>query len=119
MVDGLAFGALPEIAEKEAGRLRLVALVHHPLAEETGLSAAASEALFRSERRALATTRGVIATSRTTARRLVEAYGVLPDRLAVAQPGSDRAAAGPISARAPDEPVRLLVDRHADSPQGS
>ena len=98
LVDGLAFGALPEMAEKEAGRLRLVALVHHPLAEETGLSAAASEALFHSERRALAMTRGVIATSSTTAKRLIERYGVMPERLAVARPGSDRASAGPISA---------------------
>ena len=108
LVDGLAFGALPKIAEKEAGRLRLVALVHHPLAEETGLSAAASDSLFRSERRALAGTRGVIATSGTTARRLIESYDVLPERIAVAQPGSDRATTGPISARGPDEPVRLL-----------
>src|SRR6185369_9578134 len=108
LVDGLAFGALPEVAEKEAGRLCLVALVHHPLAEETGLSAAASDALLRSERRALAGTRGVIATSSTTARRLIEAYDVLPERLAVARPGSDRAGPGAISRRAPDDPVRLL-----------
>jgi len=108
LVDGLAFGALPKVAEKEAGRLRLVALVHHPLAEETGLSAAASDALLRSERRALAGTRGVVATSGTTARRLTEAYDVLPERLAVARPGSDRAGPGAISRRAPDDPVRLL-----------
>jgi glycosyltransferase involved in cell wall biosynthesis len=108
LVDGLAFGALPEVAEKEAGRLRLVALIHHPLAEETGLSGAASDALFRSERRALAMTRGVIATSNTTAKRLIDGYGVLPERLAVAQPGSDPASAGPTPKRGQDEPVRLL-----------
>ena len=108
LVDGLAFGALPELAEKEGGRLRLVALVHHPLAEETGLSAAASDALFRSERRALAKARGVIATSGTTAKRLIERYGVVPERLAVARPGSDPASAGPVSIHVPGEPVRLL-----------
>jgi glycosyltransferase involved in cell wall biosynthesis len=108
LVDGLAFGALPEIAEKEAGRLRLVALVHHPLAEETGLGAAASEALLHSERRALAMIRGAIATSSTTAQRLIERYGVAPERLAVARPGNDHASGGPISMREPHEPVRLL-----------
>jgi glycosyltransferase involved in cell wall biosynthesis len=91
LVDGLAFGALPEIAETEAGRLHLMTLVHHPLAEETGLSAATSDGLFHSERRALAMTTGIIATSSTTAQRLIERYGVTPERLAVARPGSDPA----------------------------
>ncbi|MFI5017905.1 MAG: glycosyltransferase family 4 protein [Dongiales bacterium] len=108
LVDGLAFGALPEIAETEAGRLRLVALVHHPLAEETGLSAAAADALFRSERRALATTRGIIATSSTTAQRLIERYGVAPARLAVARPGSDPASLPPAVAPGQGHIVNLL-----------
>jgi glycosyltransferase involved in cell wall biosynthesis len=107
LADGLAFGALPEIAAAEGERLRLVALVHHPLADETGLGAAAAAALRESERRALAATRGVIATSATTARRLVEAYGVAPERVAIARPGSDPA---PIPERrsSPGEPVNLL-----------
>ena len=108
LVDGLAFGALPEIAETEAGRLRLVALVHHPLAEETGLSAAAADALFHSERRALAMTRGIIATSSTTAQRLIERYGVAPERLAVARPGSDPASLPPAVAPGQGHIVNLL-----------
>jgi glycosyltransferase involved in cell wall biosynthesis len=90
LVDGLAFGALPEIAAAEGQRLRLVALVHHPLAEETGLEPARAAALRRSEADALAGARRIVATSGSTARALA-AYGVPRERIAVVEPGTDPA----------------------------
>ena len=45
VIDGLALGVLPETASRLAGRNPLLALVHHPLALEWGLSAAQAEAL--------------------------------------------------------------------------
>src|SRR5205814_173841 len=45
VVDGLALGVLPETASEIAGRNPLLALVHHPLALERGLSLAQAEAL--------------------------------------------------------------------------
>ena len=90
LVDGLALGAMPEIAAAEAGRLRLVALVHHPLAAETGLSPARAEALRNSETRALAAAARVIATSEATAGALA-AHGVERARIDVVAPGTDPA----------------------------
>jgi glycosyltransferase involved in cell wall biosynthesis len=90
LIDGLAFGALPGEAAREAARLRLVALVHHPLALETGLDRVQAAALEESERRALASARRVVVTSRATADGLV-GYGVSLDRITVVEPGTDRA----------------------------
>lgn len=92
LVDGLALGAMPDVA-RAAGDRPLIGLVHHPLALETGLSAAAAEALRASERRALAGARAVIATSRATAATLAADYRVPADRLYVAPPGTDPAPA--------------------------
>jgi len=90
MIDGLAFGAMPEEAEREGARLRLVALVHHPLARETGIAADRAAALELSERRALACARHVIVTGRATVTAL-QPYGVSADRITVVEPGTDAA----------------------------
>jgi glycosyltransferase involved in cell wall biosynthesis len=105
VVDGLAFGVLPEAAKVLHAQYPLVALVHHPLALETGLAAADVAAMRASERKALAATQAVIATSDTTARLLVADYGVPMGRIVVAPPGTDRVAARAIRAGGT---VRLL-----------
>jgi glycosyltransferase involved in cell wall biosynthesis len=89
VVDGLALGALPEAAAQLAGRNPLLALVHHPLALEHGLSVEQAETLRRSERAALAAVQGVVVTSAATALMVASDYGVPPARIVVAQPGSD------------------------------
>jgi glycosyltransferase involved in cell wall biosynthesis len=95
VIDGLAFGVMAQEAQALASECRLVALVHHPLALETGLSADESAALRDSERAALACARHVIATSASTARLLAADYGVAAERLSIVQPGTDRVAARP------------------------
>ena len=89
VVDGLALGALPEVAQALRDTHRLIALVHHPLALETGLSAKESTALRASEQAALACTRHVVATSTTTMRILAEDFRVPSARLSVIEPGTD------------------------------
>lgn len=91
LVDGLALGALPEptLAEIAAP---LAVLLHHPLALETGLSAAEADRLRATEHAALARTRAVIVPSRTTADLVTRMFGVDPARITVARPGLDQAA---------------------------
>jgi glycosyltransferase involved in cell wall biosynthesis len=105
IVDGLALGALPDEAEKIAQRTPLIALVHHPLALETGLSRAEVDKLFESERAALAAAHTVIVTSPYTSERLSEDYDVPPESITVAPPGTDR---GTPAKGSTDGIVRLL-----------
>jgi glycosyltransferase involved in cell wall biosynthesis len=90
LMDGLALGGMPGLVADEASRLRLIALIHHPLAEETGLAPARAAALASAERRALAAMQRVVATSQTTADALAS-YGVCAERVAVVEPGTDPA----------------------------
>jgi glycosyltransferase involved in cell wall biosynthesis len=88
LIDGLAFGAFTPAVLAQSD-LDSVALVHHPLARETGLTPEAIAAFTLSERAALSTARAVIATSPHTADVLAADYGVSTARLFVAPPGSD------------------------------
>jgi glycosyltransferase involved in cell wall biosynthesis len=105
VVDGLALGVLPEAALQLAGRNPLLALVHHPLALEWGLSPAQAEALRASERTALAAVKGVVVTSAATAKLVASDYGVPAERITIARPGSDPA---PLARGGQDGVVRLL-----------
>jgi glycosyltransferase involved in cell wall biosynthesis len=89
VVDGLALGVLPEVAALR-GRNPLIGLVHHPLALETGLAPEEAERFRASERAALASMQAIIVTSPAIARVLVADYGVSPDALSIAPPGSER-----------------------------
>ncbi|BCB18735.1 glycosyltransferase family 4 protein [Bosea sp. ANAM02] len=90
LIDGLAYGAFPEaLAARFADRI--VALVHHPLALETGHSPEMTEALCRSETLALRHARAIAVTSLATRHILEAEFGVPTDKIAVAIPGTDPA----------------------------
>jgi len=105
VLDGLAMSPLPEPLRAHRDRLRLTALIHLPLADETGLEEAERARLARLERESLAQCAGAVVTSAFTARRL-GAYGVTASPVRVVLPGTDPASAavGP----GPGEPPRLL-----------
>ena len=92
VIDGLAFGVLPDAAAVLSRTHRLIALVHHPLALESGLTSAEASALRLSERTALAQARHVVTTTRTLVRTLTADYDVPLAKLSTAPPGSDKVA---------------------------
>ena len=104
LIDGLAYGAM---GFDLINRIRqpVVALCHHPLALEAGLDEARRAQLHMLERNALARARHVIVTSPMTARILAEDFGVAPDSIMVAEPGTDRAA----RAKGTGTPAHLLA----------
>jgi glycosyltransferase involved in cell wall biosynthesis len=104
MIDGLAYGAMPAavIARTHAP---IVALVHHPLCLEAGLTKARQDALHLLEKEALALAKRVVVTSRITARTLVADFGVPREKITIAEPGTDPA---PRAKGSSGGPIQLL-----------
>lgn len=79
LIDGLIGSAVPQVLSLEAGRLRIVVLVHMPFDDSR-------------EAAALAAATAILTTSDWTRRRLLERYPLAPGRVHVAEPGVDPAA---------------------------
>lgn len=108
VVDGLAGGAHPDVLARAAAQRPVVALVHHPLGDETGTPDTHRAQLLRAEVEGLAAVAGVVVTSPFTARRLGE-LGVAPAKVRVVIPGTETAPAGAAEAdRCDDGPPLLL-----------
>jgi glycosyltransferase involved in cell wall biosynthesis len=90
IADGLAFGVMDNIARQEATRLNIIALCHHPLALETGISVEQARQLQASEAIALAAARAVIVTSAATAQLLIQHFSVSAEKISLACPGTYR-----------------------------
>jgi glycosyltransferase involved in cell wall biosynthesis len=107
MIDGLASGVLPEVTEEETARLRLVALVHHPLALESGLPKDVAQRFLISERRTLKHVRAIVVTSEVTAATLLSDFGVAAGTITVATPGIEKR--GPLRTRIVNAAPQLLA----------
>ncbi len=86
LLDGLIASAAPDVLVPEAGRLRLVVLVHAPLGHR-----APDDDTVQRERSTLTAAAAVITTSAWARRRLIELYELPAPRVHVAQPGVDPA----------------------------
>jgi glycosyltransferase involved in cell wall biosynthesis len=94
VVDGLAFGVLPQAVAAVRDRLDLVALVHHPLCKESGLCPDVAGPMEASEKAALEHAAQVIVTSPATAEQVGTLFGISGKQLAIVLPGTDPAPAG-------------------------
>jgi glycosyltransferase involved in cell wall biosynthesis len=106
VIDGLALPGAETCLADAASRLRLVGFIHHPLALETGLTAAEQAHYADLEARLLPLLRGAICPSADTARALA-GYGLLPERIAIVPPGTVKPTT-PAPLRSAGGRVRLL-----------
>nr|WP_247740516.1 MULTISPECIES: glycosyltransferase family 4 protein [unclassified Paracoccus (in: a-proteobacteria)] len=89
ILDGLVSGAI-DPSGLATVRAPVIAMVHHPLAEESGLSAARRAQLLQTERENLRLSRHVLVPSPHTRRILIDRYDVPPAKITVARPGVDK-----------------------------
>lgn len=103
ILDGLVFGAI-DTAGLAQVRAPVVAMVHHPLALESGLDPARRDHLFRTEYDNLRLARHVLVPSPHTRRILMDRYDVVPEAITIARPGVVPARLAP----APTHPPLIL-----------
>ena len=113
LIDGLAYGAMPADLI-EGFRRPVVALVHHPLGLEAGLTPDRRAALLASEAAALGLARRIVVTSPLTGRLLASDFNVDGAVIAVAEPGTDPAG----RSRGTGSPVRAPRRRRHFAAQG-
>lgn len=89
LVDGLAFGVMGDIAERHNHRLNIIALCHHPLALETGLSPEKQTFYHTTEKRALNAATAILVTSGATAITLQNSFHIDASKIYIAPPGTD------------------------------
>lgn len=104
LIDSLALGAMPDLVERAALRLDVVALMHLPLCADPARDRESAEALAAGEGRALAAVRRVVITGAVT-ERLLERYALRADLMVLIEPGTDPA---PIARGSGSGPVHLL-----------
>jgi len=103
ILDGLVFGSLDtDVLARMAAPV--VAMVHHPLAHESGLDPATRDHLYQTERANLSHVAHVLVPSPHTAALLATDYGVAPERITIARPGTDR----PLGRIPPADPPLIL-----------
>lgn len=105
LVDSLVLSAVPDLIEREAKRLPIVALVHLPVSADRSLDRDAAARFEEAERRALGVARLVVVTG-TAARPLIERFRISPSRTVVVEPGTDRA---PLARGSGAGPLTLLT----------
>ena len=88
LIDGLAWGTMPPAVTDKLTQ-GVLALVHHPLCLESGLTPQRAAELKETETAALARANHVIVTSFATKRILVRDFDVPTTKITVAEPGTD------------------------------
>ncbi len=90
VADQICLSPIAGVVAREAARLRLVMIFHHPIAMEEGLPPDERARFIEAECAALAACRLVITSSHTTAATLSAEYGVPESRIVVGIPGMER-----------------------------
>jgi hypothetical protein len=90
VVDGLAGGAMPEFMAQLSKQTSVIALIHHPLCLENGLSSEDQEILNAHEKEGLQFVKGIITTSIITAGTVSSLFGIPQEQIGTVLPGVDR-----------------------------